>query len=64
MDPVEKRDLLLYGLYEMRLAEDRLQYSYTPRADNVRKGVCAYEIYFVYYLGQKILALELMDKYF
>lgn len=48
----------------MRIAEDRLVYSYAPRADNCRKKVCANEIYLVYHLGQKILALELMDKYF
>lgn len=56
--------MILFHLYNMRIAEDRLVYSYAPRADNCRKKVCANEIYLVYHLGQKILALELMDKYF
>lgn len=41
MDPEERREMLLEDLYKMRLADDRLSYSYVPKADNVRKGVCA-----------------------
>ena len=56
--------MVLYDLHHIRLNEDRLYFSYVPRADNLRKRVCAYELFLVYHLGQKILALEYMDKYF
>ena len=64
MDPVKKREMVLWDLFYIRLNEDRLYFSYVPRADNLRKRVCAYEVFLVYHLGQKILCLELMDKYF
>ena len=42
MDFEFKKQRIYYFLYEIRLAEDRLIYSYTTRSDNCRKGVAAY----------------------